>query len=230
MTTPKPKTRADAKVWAPYPELPRVPQDMRQNLPIDDLQDLLRSILAPGDHYPYHPTILIGREIPIYYGEPRPRTGGPPPHVIPDCLVAFDVDTAAIWERIGYDPIQNGKPPDFVLEVASPGTRRNDSDHKRDVYRMLGVPEYWRFDPTGGRLYGQSIIGERLVNGSYRQFPLLQYDDGSEGSTSPLLNLNFRWRDQRFRVHNPTTGLEYEHPREEIARLREENRRLRGEG
>ena len=244
MTTAKPKTRADAKVWPPYPELPRVPQDMRQNLHIDDLHYKLRSILTPGDPYPYHPTILIGREIPIYYGEPRPGASGPPPHVIPDFLIAFDVDTQAIWERIGYDPIQNGKPPDVVVEVASPSTRRNDSDRKRSVYEMIRVPEYWRFDPTGGRLYGQSIIGERLVNDRYERFPLHQYDDGSEGSTSSLLNVNFRWRPERFYVHDPITGLEYEHPREtstrlqsakerlqaEIARLQEENRRLRGEG
>ena len=148
--------------------------------------------------------------------------------MIPDCLVAFDVDTAAIWERIGYDPIQNGKPPDFVMEVASRRTYRNDSGHKRDVYEMVGIPEYWRFDPTGGRFYGQAIIGERLVNGRYERQPMVDYD-GSEGATSAALNLNFRWRERRFWIHDPATGAEYEHPQEKIARLEEENRRLRGE-
>ncbi len=173
--------------------------------------------------------MLFGDQIPIYYGEPRPG-GGSPAHVVPDCLVALDVEAEAIWDRVGDDPIQNGKPPDLVIEVVSRSTYSYDATGKREIYRQIGVPEYWRFNPTGGRVSGQSVIGEHLVNGRYERFPLHRYDDGSEGSTSPLLNLNFRWRDQRFRVHNPATGLEYEHPRDELARLREENRRLRAEG
>ena len=49
------------------------------------------------------------------------------------------------------------------------------------------------------------------------------------GSTSPLLNLNFRYQSNRiFTVHDPETGQEYEHPEQENERLREEIRRLRG--
>ena len=208
---------------------------MMQTSPIAYLMDMFLSILTPGLFYYEHPTIIIGDQIPIYYGPPRP--GRSPDHVIPDCLVALDVDTEAIHRRIGYDPIQNGKPPDFVVEVASQSTYRNDSGRKRDIYQQIGVPEYWRLDPSGGRFYGQSVIGERLVNGRYEPFPLIQYDDGGEGSTSLVLNLNIRWRDERFRIHNPITGEEYEHPQQaiarqqdEIARLQAENRRLRGEG
>ena len=230
MTAPKPKTQPTAQHWEPFPELEPVPKDMLQTPPTDDLRDKFHAILTPGYYYPYHPSILIGSQIPIYYGAARPGVSGPPPHVIPDCLVAFDVDTAAIWARVGYDPIQNGKPPDFVMEVASYSTRRNDTLRKREIYQQISVPEYWRFDPTGGRFYGQAIIGEEFVNGQYREFPLNQYDDGSVGATSLVLNLNFRWREEQFRIHNPLTGEEYEHPREQNARLQEENRRLRGEG
>ena len=235
---------ASEERWAPYPELPRERKDMMQLRPANYIQEMLLSILTPGFSYHDHPTIYIASETPIYYGERPPGTSGAPPHVIPDCLVAFAVDTDAIWQRVGYDPIQNGKPPDFVMEVASRRTYRNDSGHKRNVYEMVGVPEYWRFDPTGGRFYGQAIIGERLVNGRYERLPMVEYDDGSEGATSAALNLNFRWRERRFWIHNPDTGAEYEHPQEmaarlkagkeqlqaEIARLEEENRRLRGEG
>ena len=229
MTTPQTEIQPAAEVWEPYPELPPDPKDMQQSRPIGYLQETLCAILTPGFDLPYHPTILIGDQIPIYYGERRPGVSGPPPHVIPDCLVAFDVDTAAIWARIGYDPIQNGKPPDFVMEVASRSTHLNDSLPKRAVYRQIAVPEYWRFDPTGGPHYGRAIIGERLVNGQYEEFPLVEYSDGSVGATSSVLNLNFRWQDERFRIHNPATGEEYEHPRETVARLQAENRRLRGE-
>ena len=231
MTTAKREISSGSeKRWMPYPDLPRERKDMLQLRPASYIQELLLSILTPGFSYHDHPTIYIASETPIYYGERAPGTSGAPPHVIPDCLVAFDVDTGAIWQRVGYDPIQNGKSPDFVMEVASRRTYRNDSGHKRNVYEMLGVPEFWRFDPTGGRFYGQAIIGERLVNGQYQRFPLHRYDDGSEGATSLVLNLNFRWRDERFWIHNPLTGAEYEHPQETIARLQAENRRLRGEG
>ncbi len=227
MTTPKPKARPAAQQWQPYPSLPPEPRDMEQMPAAHYLREMLQYVLTPGDHYPHHPSILIGDQIPIYYGPARPG-GGPPAHVIPDCLVALDVDTHAIWQRVGYDPIQNGKPPDVVIEVASRSTHRNDNVGKREIYRQIGVPEYWRFDPTGGDFSGRPIIGERLVSGEYERLPLIEYDDGSVGSTSPVLNLNFRWRDGRFRIHDPLTGDVMEDPQETVARLREEIRRLRG--
>lgn len=226
MTTPKAGTQPAAQIWEPFPELPREPKDMQQIRPIKYLQDMFLSILTPGFSYQDHPTILIGGEIPIYYAPAAPGSGGPPPHVIPDCLIAFDVDTDAVWRRVGYDPLQNGKPPDFVIEVASRRTHRNDTMRKRDIYQRIGVPEYWRFDPEGGRYYGQVIIGERLVNGQYERFPLTEYNDGSVGATSSVLNLNFRSRDNRFRVHDPETGEEYEHPQQTNLRLGETNARL----
>ena len=229
MTTPQAKTPA-ARHWEPYPELPREPKDMLQTPASNYLRETLQTILAPGLHYPYHPTVLVGSEIPIYHNLTPPRPGMAPPHVIPDCLIAFDVDTDAIWRRVGYDPVQNDKPPDLVMEVASRRTHRNDTIRKREIYQSIGVPEYWRFDAEDGRYFGQPIIGEQLVNGQYEQFPLVRYDNGAEGSTSAILNLNFRCLDRRFSVHDPTTGAAYEHPQEMNARLLEENRRLRGEG
>ncbi len=228
MTTPQAKIPA-AQHWEPYPELPREPKDMQQIRPISYLMDMFISIFTPGFTYQDHPTILIGGEIPIYYGRRDPATGGPPPHVIPDCLIAFDVDTDAVWRRVGYDLAQNGKPPDFVMEVASRRTHRNDTIRKRDLYRRIGALEYWRFDGEGGLYYGLPIIGERLVNGQYERFPLIHYNNGAEGSTSAVLNLNFRYRRRRFSIHDPDTGAEYEHPQEEITRLRAEIQRLRRE-
>ena len=229
MTTANAKIKSETRHWEPYPDLPKRRKDMQQIRPTDYLQDMFLSILTPGYSYRDHPTILIGREIPIYYDPTVPVVGRrPPPHVIPDCMVVFDVDTEAIWRRVGYDPVQNGKPPDFVMEVASGRTYRNDMTSKRELYQRIGVLEYWRFDPEGGRYYGQPIIGEHLVNGLFERFPTLEYDDGAVGSTSPLLNLNFRWYQdgQRFRAHDPATGDEIEHWQQANARLTERNTRL----
>ena len=74
MTTTKPEIRRDSEQWTPYPHLPPEPKDMELMPPIDDLTGKLRSILTPGDQYPYHPTILSGGQIPIYYGAANPVT------------------------------------------------------------------------------------------------------------------------------------------------------------
>ena len=69
--------------------------------------------------------------------------------LIPDLIVAFDVDVDDAIAQGGYDVNNRGKPPDFVLEVASRNTARNDETNKRDSYAAYGVTEYWRFDPNG---------------------------------------------------------------------------------
>ena len=229
MTTAKAKISPAARQWKPYPGLPKQGYDMQQSRPALYLLDMLRSILTPGYSHWEHPSIVISNEVPIYYAPDAPTTDGPPPHVIPDCLVALNVDAAAIWRRVGYDPVQNGKPPDFVLEVASRSTRRNDMLRKRDLYRYIGVPEYWRFDPTGGRHYGQPIIGEHLIDEHYVPFPLAEYGHGIVGATSPLLHLDFRWDGNLFRVYDPATGEEYEHWQQANTRLSAENARLLAE-
>ena len=84
----------------------------------------------------------------------------------PDLLVAFDVDPAAYEASNGYIISEQGKPPDFVLEVASASTADTDIGAKRDDYARMLIPEYWRFDKTG-QYHGTRLAGERLVNGLY---------------------------------------------------------------
>ena len=86
--------------------------------------------------------------------------------------MAFGVDANAIRDRKLYLPLEVGKPPDFVLEVASESTTRQDIIGKRLIYAQIGVPEYWRLDPTGGDHYGQPLEGERLIEGVYRPIDL----------------------------------------------------------
>ena len=69
--------------------------------------------------------------------------------VYPDLLVAFNVDPASYLAHNGYVISEQGKPPDFVLEVASASTGRRDAVDKRVIYAELGIAEYWRFDENG---------------------------------------------------------------------------------
>ncbi len=127
--------------------------------------------------------------------------------VAPDLFIAFDVDAAGIYENLPNFWIwEIGKAPDFVTEVASPCSAANDLGWKRDLYQQLGIPEYWRFDPTGGELYGQPIAGERLVAGQYEEYELQQGDDGSVRAHSELLGVVFSWNGEEFDALDPATG------------------------
>lgn len=128
--------------------------------------------------------------------------------VAPDLFIAFDVDVAGIYENLPNFWIwEIGKVPDFVMEVASPSTAANDLGWKRDLYQQLEIQEYWRFDPTGGQLYGKPIAGERLVAGQYQEYELQYGDDGSVRAHSELLDVVFHWKGDEFDVLDPATGL-----------------------
>ena len=84
----------------------------------------------------------------------------------PDLLIAFNVSPEDYAASNGYIISEQGKPPDFVLEVASESTAEIDVGAKRRDYAELGIPEYWRFDETG-EFHGVRLAGDRLVDGVY---------------------------------------------------------------
>ena len=67
----------------------------------------------------------------------------------PDLLIALGADPETYRENNGYIISEQGKPPDFVLEIASRSTVHQDTAEKRAAYAALEIPEYWRFDETG---------------------------------------------------------------------------------
>lgn len=118
--------------------------------------------------------------------------------VDPDCYIAFDVDAERILKEMANFWVWDmGKVPDFALEMASPSTVADDLGPRRDLYERLGIAEYWRLDHTGGKLYGQPLIGERLVNVVYKPHLVLTKEDGAVTSYSELLGLAFYWREER---------------------------------
>ena len=124
----------------------------------------------------------------------------------PDLLVAFDVDPAAYEASNGYVISEQGKPPDFVLEVASESTGSLDANEKRDDYARLGILEYWRFDATGQH-HGARLAGDRLENGVYRPIPIDELASNLLQGYSRALNLLLRWDTGALGWHHPTTEL-----------------------
>ena len=127
-------------------------------------------------------------------------------HVTPDLTIAFGVDVHYSRQRNAYVISEMGKPPDFVLEVASPSTAGVDTDHKRRIYESIGVPEYWRFDKSGGDLYGQAIAGDRLVDGVYRPIEITTEPGGEMWGYSEVLGLSFCFKDSIFVAYDRASG------------------------
>lgn len=57
-------------------------------------------------------------------------------------------------------------PPDLILEILSPSTRRRDQRQKMALYARFAVPEYWMVDP-GFR----TVIAFQLRDGRYERLP-----------------------------------------------------------
>ena len=144
----------------------------------------------------------------------------------PDLLVAFEVDPVLYVASNGYIVSEHGKPPDFVLEVASESTADIDVGDKREDYAALGIPEYWRFDETEtGRYHGARLAGERLVEGKYVAIDIIELPDGSLQGYSAVLDLNIRWESGDLAFYDPATGrpiatLEDERSRADTAEVR----------
>ena len=140
----------------------------------------------------------------------------------PDLLVAFDVNPEAYAASNGYIVSEQGKPPDFVLEVASRHTARDDLGVKKDYYERIGVGELWLFD-SEGEFYGFTLRGYRLVDGRYEEIPTPEIAPGVFRGHSAALGLDLRaadaylgWHDPRTEDHIPT--LETETARADLER------------
>ena len=126
--------------------------------------------------------VYVGGDMLIYY-----RMNDNETRIAPDIFVVFGVlDRTPRYSWIVW---REGKAPDFVLEIASPGTWRRDALRKREIYAELGVREYWRFDPTG-ECFRPPLAGERLVDGAYQPIEITADGDGALRGYSGLLALD----------------------------------------
>ena len=166
------------------------------------------------------PDALVAADILVY-----PEEGNPDNRIAPDVLVAFGIGTRS---RSTYLTWLEGKPPDWVLEVASPSSARNDLRGKRRAYAAMGVPEYWLFDPTGD-LYprGQPRLqGLALADGKYE--PLEErVEGGLRLIRSPVLGLDLRAQGEFIRFRDPATGEDVRHHRESEAAAKRQAKRAK---
>ena len=134
----------------------------------------------------------------IYYEE-----GNKEAVVAPDLYVVFGVfkrkrDNYKVWK-------EGGITPDFVLEVTSETTQDKDQITKPEIYKDLGVREYFQYDPSGDYL-NPILQGLRLVNGEYQRIPANNIAFDTLWLYSEVLELELHLISGELRFKDPQTG------------------------
>ena len=196
-TRARPEKRPAAAVEYPYSDGKAMAESPRHADAILYALATLRNRFA-GSRF-----VQVGANMNLFYEE-----GDPEKKLVPDLFVVRGL--AALPEP-SYKVWEAGRPPDFVLEVASPSSAGRERGEKQVLYASMGVAEYWRFNP-GGTLEGASAEGERLEGNSLEGLgyePLAWRADGS--IRSAVLGLDVRV-DERpgmehlLRLRDPGTG------------------------
>ena len=160
--------------------------------------------------------VLVAMELVVYY-----QRGDNTAWLRPDVLVAFGVQRGV--KRSTFKVWEEGKAPDFVLEVASPSTAEKDARHKAREYARIGVREYWRLDPEG-TLMGVPLEGYRVRGGRYSRVALVAGPGGVEYQRSGVLGLDLRTVRQQgatvLVMRDPRTGEEFDDAVQEYDRRR----------
>ena len=223
--------------WTPGPDELRLPSedDEPMSQGTRQLVAIVECFFGLRRHWRGRQDVFIGSDQFIhwdrnYHSRKNPKN----PPVAPDVYVAFGV---ANRHRLSYVVWEEGKPPDFVLEVVSPSSRRRDEKEKPLVYAKMGVPEFFLYEPGAKRapaLLGFALRGGR--GGEYRPLPADGLPQGAVGVHSEVLGLCLCVRppgpdplDDHLCLYDPAAGkflpLTYELA-EDQRRLAEDKSRL----
>ena len=138
-----------------YPESdgePMAETDIHRDLMIDIIKML-------KNHFRTRPDAYVSGNLLLYYEKGKPKKS-----VAPDVFVVLGIEKK---RRRTYKLWEEGKGPDFVLELTSESTYRKDLSEKKRLYAsVLLVKEYYLYDPDGQCLQ-PNLQGYRLVDGIY---------------------------------------------------------------
>ncbi len=137
--------------------------------------------------------VYVSSDMLMYYEE-----GNPARFVVPDVFVVKSLDkqvrrTFKIWQE---------RVPSVIFEITSKGTRFEDLANKRGLYEMLGVREYFLFDPLDEYMQPR-LQGFRLRDISYEA--IAPEADGDVFSQE--MNLLLHPDDTLLRIIDPQTKM-----------------------
>jgi Uma2 family endonuclease len=177
-------------------------------------------------HFQGRSDVYVSANSFVYYEE-----GNKSAVVAPDVYVVVGVrkhqrDNYKIWKEAGIAP-------QFVLEITSETTQDIDQQTKPEIYQILGVKEYFQYDPSGDYL-NPILQGVRLVNNQYEPILANKIAFDTLWLYSEVLGLELHIVSGELRLRNPQTGeflktyqqSEQERRAEHSARLAEQQARL----
>ena len=153
------------------------------------------------NHFADQPDFYVSGNLLLYDQEGVPRQV-----VAPDVFVVRGIRKG--W-RPSYKLWQEGRPPNWVLEVTSRGTRGADLGAKRCLYAWMGVREYFLYDPLAEYLR-PPLQGLRLEGGEYRAIE----PDAAGALVSAALGLRLVLVEGRLRLRDRRTDAELLSPAE----------------
>lgn len=182
-----------------YPESdgkPMAETDRHRNLMVD-------FIFLLKDHFEDVNDVYVSGNLLMYYEE-----GNIYKSVAPDVFVVFGVNKK---DRRTYRTWEEGRTPDFVLEVASPSTYNKDITDKKALYAsILGVREYYIYDPYGE--VQPHFQGYRLIDGAYQA---IEFEDGRLPSV--VLGLELGERDGILSLYNASRSAWVSPPKARVS-------------
>lgn len=139
--------------------------------------------------------IYVAANMFLYYEEGNPEARRAPDVFVVKGVVKHDRRIYKLWEEKIV--------PCVIFEITSRSTRLEDMGAKRGLYELLGVQEYFLFDPRDEYL-SPRLQGFRLVEGYYQPFGL-----SSDGTLlSQELGVILKPEGILLRVVDPATGEE----------------------
>ena len=186
-----PVTHSTTEIYYPDADgLPMAESDFQR-------KPLTYAVEALDIYFQAHENIYVSGNMFLYYEE-----GNPSASVAPDVFVVFG---APKHDRSSYMLWREPKAPDFVLEITSQSTHTQDQGTKRERYAVLGVQEYFQYDPTHEYL-DPPLQGLHLVGNTYQPIPATTSLEGTLVLRSAVLGLELRLEDGVLRFYDPTTG------------------------
>ncbi|MEA3341544.1 MAG: Uma2 family endonuclease [Chloroflexota bacterium] len=188
-TMPKNVTRP--VIETRYPEAdgePMAETDVHRDLMTDALLHPLK------ERFRQESDVYVSGNLFLYY-----EKGNPSAVVAPDVFVVFGVSNQ---QRRTYKLWEESKAPDVVFELTSGSTYREDLSDKRLVYEMLGVREYFLFDPLRDYLR-PPLQGFRLNEFYYVSVMPEPWSEGEWQIHSQVLGLTVRTDGPTLRLYDP---------------------------
>jgi Uma2 family endonuclease len=170
--------------------------------------------------------VYVTGNIMFYYEE-----GSPQDVVSPDVMVFFDVPKG---DRTSYKSWEeNDVMPSVIIELASRSTWHKDRTEKRELYEMLGVKEYYIFNPQYPKTL-PAFMAFNLEDGELKKVTI-----ENNRVYSDLLELELIDTGETLRLFDPQTKeflknaaeltLEVFQANQEISQVNRENENLKAE-